>query len=130
MGTARPRPVVLDTAALIQVDRGDRRMLGLLRTIREHGSLIVIPAGVLAEAWRDGTRQARLATLVRAPQTDVVVLDEPMAKAAGALCGRTRTSGVVDATVVIAARMAGATVVTSDAEDLRRLDPEIALEAI
>jgi hypothetical protein len=54
-------------------------------------------------------------------------LDREEAQASGVLCGRTATRDVVDASVVLLARRHGATVVTSDPDDLRRLDPGIAL---
>jgi hypothetical protein len=51
----------------------------------------------------------------------VVPLDEESARAAGAACGWTGTSDVVDAVVVIVAHRFGAAVLTGDAEDIQRL---------
>ncbi|HEY3000756.1 MAG TPA: hypothetical protein VGJ44_00275 [Kribbellaceae bacterium] len=48
-------------------------------------------------------------------------MTEPLARAAGALCGRAATSDVVDALVVVLAARLGAAVVTSDPVDLARL---------
>jgi tagatose-1,6-bisphosphate aldolase len=59
-----------------------------------------------------------------------VPLDEPTAKAAGVLCGRAETADVVDASVVIAARLLGQPVLTSDADDLRRLDKQLRIVAL
>ena len=125
MGTPGSRPVVFDAGALIEFDRGDSRMRALVRLARDRASTLVIPAGALAQAWRDGSRQARLAALVGSETTIVEVLDEPAAKAAGVLCGRSRTSDIVDASVVVAARAYGAVVVTTDPGDLRRIDPAL-----
>ena len=49
------------------------------------------------------------------------------ARQAGQLCGVTGTSDVIDASVVLCAREHGHTVVTSDPDDLRRLDPKLDL---
>jgi hypothetical protein len=44
------------------------------------------------------------------------------ARAAGQLCGVSRTTDIVDASVVLCARAHSAKIVTSDPDDLRRLD--------
>jgi len=107
VGPARVRGVVLDASALIEVDRGGEYMRALVRRAVERGHALVLPAGALAQAWRDGRSQARLAALVKHRLTEVDPIDEQMAKAAGALCGRAGTSDVVDASVVLAARLRG-----------------------
>ncbi len=105
-------------------------MRALVRIATEGRASVVVPAGALAQAWRDASRQAALAALVNSPIVSVEALDESMAKAAGILCGRTRTSDVVDASVVLAARGRGAVVVTTDAADLRRIDPRLDIESL
>ncbi|MDP9282627.1 MAG: hypothetical protein M3P38_11080 [Chloroflexota bacterium] len=85
---------------------------------------------MLGQAWRDGSRQAPLAALLSARITLVESLDEPMAKAAGVLCGRSRTADVIDASVVLAARSRDAVVVTTDESDLRRIDPALEVESV
>jgi len=60
----------------------------------------------------------------------VPALDQILAEAAGALCGRAGTSDVIDASVVLTARRERARVVTSDVDDLRHLDPDLPLERI
>jgi hypothetical protein len=62
---------------------------------------------------------------VRADEVHVHPLDELVACAAGQLCGATGTSDVIDASVVLVSRSADGVVVSSDPEDLRRLDPGI-----
>lgn len=130
MGEASPRALVLDTGALLALEAANPWLRALLRKAYADGSPIVIPATALAQAWRDGRRQTRLASLLAASNAIVAVLDELTAKAAGALCGRAGTSDVIDASVVVAARAADATVITSYAADLRRLDPGLQLESI
>ena len=91
---------------------------------------MIIPAGVLAQTWRDPSRQAHLATLLSARQVHVAALTEVVAKTAGRLCGQRGTSDVIDASVVLAAREADAIVVTSDLEDIRRLDSTLTIVAV
>jgi predicted nucleic acid-binding protein len=119
-GPARGR--ILDAGALVAIERGDRRARV---AIADAGRPLVIPAPVLAEVWRDGARQARLAVLVKDDRTIVEVLDAESAKAVGVLLGRTDTSDIADASVVLAARRYEALVITTDAADIRRLDPEL-----
>lgn len=130
MGSPRPRAVVLDAGALIQFDRGHPRIRALVRLALERSAPVIVPAGALGQAWRDGSRQVPLAALLSARITLVESLDEPMAKAAGVLCGRTRTADVIDASVVLAARSRDAVVVTTDESDLRRIDPDLEVESV
>lgn len=112
-------------------ERGDRRMTGLLVRALATKTTISVPATVIAQVWRGGARQARLARLLADPAVEVVPLDSDRARAAGVLCGHARTSDVVDASVVLCAREhGGAAIVTSDPEDLKKLDPRARLIVI
>lgn len=122
--------VTLDLGGLIGVDRDDRRALVLLARARETGARVTVPATALAQAIRHPERQARLARLVRQPTTDVVPLDRVDATNVGRLLAASGTADIADAHVVICARRAGQQVVSSDAEDLRRLDPSLGIIAI
>jgi hypothetical protein len=122
--------ITLDASALISFDRNDRRVVALLARALEQRLSIAVPAGVVGQAWRDGRRQARLARLLGSDAVTVEPLDDTSARAAGQLCGVTRTSDVIDASVVLCARRRGHAVMTSDASDLRRLDPKLRLVAI
>jgi len=127
MGPARPRNLTLDAGALVALERADPAVRQLLRMALASKVDIAIPAGALAQAWRDGSRQARLAILVSEPGVRTEPLDALTARAAGVLCGRAGTSDVVDASVVLCARRQGnAAVVTGDHSDLLRLDPAVA----
>jgi len=98
---------------------------------RASGARIVIPAGVIGQVWRRPGTQVAIGSVTRAPETTVVPLDKVMAEAAGVLCGRRKSDDVIDASVVLAARREGsAVIVTSDGDDLRRLDPGAVLFAI
>ena len=130
MGPASPRGVVLDAGALIAFERGDGRMRSLVAQARRRRRTLTVPAAVLAQVWRDGARQARLAALVGDPVVEVQALDERIARASGVLCGRAGTRDVVDASVVIAAHLVGGPVVTGDPDDLLTLDPHLEVERI
>jgi predicted nucleic acid-binding protein len=119
--------LTLDTGALIAVERRDRNVEVLLRRAREHKIEIAIPAGVLAQAWRDGRRQVRLAKLVATEHVTIEPFDDLRARQSGQLCGVTRTTDVIDASVVLCARSRNHSIVTSDPDDMRRLDPTIEL---
>lgn len=123
MGTKRPRPLVLDAGALIAVDRADRRMIRLLELAGE----VHVPAGALAQAWRNPARQVRLVRVMRADDIVVHPLDAETARAAGQICAATGTSDVIDASVVLVARAVDGVTVTSDVGDLRRIDAGLTL---
>ena len=135
MGKARARTeaevsVTFDTGALIALERGDSRMLALLQLLARRGGRIHVPAGVAGQAWRGGRRQAVLARLLSSSEVQVLGLDLPLAKACGELCAASGTSDVIDASVVLVAREHHDAIVTSDVDDLRRLDPAASLERI
>ncbi len=130
MGKTSPQTVVLDTGALIAFERGDGKMRALVREALKTRARLVIPAGVLGQAWRGAERQVPLRALVKMPTTIVPSLDQVLAEAAGVLCGRAGSSDVIDASVVLVARRERAVVVTSDVGDLRRLDSGVPIERI
>jgi predicted nucleic acid-binding protein len=120
----------LDSGPLIAFERGDARIRALLREALDADVRVVIPAGVLAQVWRNPAKQVALSALSRASTTVVVSLDQVLAEAVGVLCGKRRTSDVVDASVVLTARREGAPIVTSDVDDLRHLDKGVELHRI
>jgi hypothetical protein len=122
--------LTLDAGALIAIERGDRAITSLLRKAVKSRVRISVPAGVVGQAWRDGSRQVRLSRLLRSRNVQVPPLDEQLARAAGALCGRRGTSDVIDASVVLTARAGPDTILTSDPEDLVRLDPRATIERV
>lgn len=125
------RGFTLDTGALIALERKDERMKALLARVHADPETIVhIPAGVVAQAFRDGSKQVRLVRLLKETQARVVGLDEDTARAVGILLGLRGTNDVVDASVVVCARRYSQPVVTGDPEDLRRLDASVKLHAI
>lgn len=127
MGARGPRAVVLDAGALIAFDRNDATLRTLIELAMVHGASLHAPAGVVGQVWRDGRRQARLARLLASGLVKVQQLDLSEAQAAGVLCAKSRTRDVIDASVALLARRHGAKVVTSDPQDLQRIDPNLEL---
>lgn len=122
--------ITLDAGGLIAVDRNDRRITVLLARVSETRARVTIPASALAQAIRRPERQVRLARLLRQPTTDVVDLDRVDATNVGRLLAGSGTADIVDAHVVVCARRAHERVVTSDPDDLRRLDPTLEVLAV
>ena len=127
MGARRPRPVVLDAGALIAFERNDRKVRTLVELAMAHGGVVHAPGGVVAQVWRDGSRQVRLARLLGSGFVRVQALDREEAQGTGVLCGKSGARDVVDASVALLARRHDAAVVTSDPEDLARIDPTLDL---
>jgi len=110
---------VLDAGALIGAERGSKMVSALLEEAEECGDEVVIPASVLAQAWRGGARAARLARLAGASEVDA--LDERRAKQVGGRLGSREGSDVVDAHVVCCAVEREAAILTSDLDDAEAL---------
>lgn len=119
--------LTLDAGALIAFERNDRAVVALLARALEVGFSIAVPAGVVGQAWRNGRRQARLARLLGADRVEIEALDDQRAREAGQLCGVAGISDVIDASAVLCARRRGHRIVTSDPDDIRRLDSSLSL---
>lgn len=117
----------LDTGALIALESGSTQMAVLVEEALAGRAELAVPAGVLAQAWRGGARQARIARLLRASSTSVVPLDTKMAVRVGARCAITRTADIVDVSVAICARDRRHPVITSDPDDIAAIDPALKL---
>lgn len=113
--------LVLDAGALIAFQRGDARMLALVRLARAGEVVLRTSSAVVAQVWRDGARQVPLVRLLAADVVRESALDPAAARDVGTLCAGTGTSDVVDAHVAVLALRHDAAVLTSDPVDLRRL---------
>jgi hypothetical protein len=108
--------LVLDSGALIALERGDRAMWRRAKAAWIAGEVPMTHAGVVGQAWgKGGPRQALLAKALAG--IDVRVLDEMRGRAAGELLARTRRSDVIDAALALLA-CDGDVVLTSDPKDL------------
>jgi hypothetical protein len=119
--------ITFDAGALIAIERRSRRMQALLDEIDRRDWQVAVPAGAVAQAWRGGQRQPRIAALLSDERTEVVPLDDPTARAVGLLCGRSGQADVVGVSVAICARQRNLHVVTSDPGDLRAVDDSLIL---
>jgi predicted nucleic acid-binding protein len=122
--------VTPDAGRLTALDRNDRRVLVLIRRAQESGMRFTIPATGLAQAIRNPAKQARLSRLIRQAGMGLVALDGPDATAVGLVLRKTATSAMADAHVAACARRAGQAVLTSDADDLKRIAPELRLVGV
>ncbi len=117
----------LDSGALIAFELGSARMLALVERAIGQGLRLSVPAGVVAQTWRGGVRQARLSRLLGAPVSEIVPLDELTARTVGVLCGQVGAADVIDVSIVVCARQRGHQVVSGDPDDLRAIDPTLAV---
>ncbi len=113
------RGVTYDTGALVAAERNDRRMWALHAAFLAEEIAPTVPAAVLAEAWRGGSRQASLSRLLAS--CDVEPMSEELARNVGVLAGKAGHDDVVDAAVVEGAVRRRDAVVTSNDEHIRRV---------
>lgn len=108
--------VTYDTGALLAAERNDRRMWALHAGFLAEEVVPIVPAPVLAEAWRGGARQASLSRLLA--MCEVEPMSEEQARRVGTLAGRARHDDVVDVSVVEGAVRRHDAVVTSNEGDI------------
>jgi predicted nucleic acid-binding protein len=110
---------VYDAGVLLAVDGNDRRMWVIHHLAIEEGRRLLVPAAVVAQAWRDARRQVQLGRFLHS--CEILPIGMETAKAAGVLCGKAGTRDVVDAVVVTVALAYGAIVFTSDPGEITHL---------
>jgi hypothetical protein len=111
--------VTYDTGALVAGDRNDRRMWALHAGFLAERVVPIVPAPVLAQAWRGHASQASLSRLLA--MCTVEPMTATQAKAVGLLAAKSAHADVVDVTVVEGAVRRRDAIVTSDASDIRRV---------
>lgn len=110
--------LVLDSGALVALERNERTMWIRLKAAQMQGQPPLTHAGILGQVWRGGPRQSRLSQALAG--IDVRALEEPLGRAAGRLLAATGLSDVIDAAVVLLA-MDGDEIVTMDRGDFELL---------
>ena len=124
--------VTYDTGALVAADRNDRHMWALHAGFLAEEVSPTVPAPVLAEAWRGGSRQANLARFLALCSLEP--LSERHAKAVGVLAGKADHDDIVDVTVVEGAIRRHDAIVTSNRTHIRKITDavraKIAIEPI
>lgn len=115
--------IVYDSGALIAAERGDAKLHRLHANLRAAGVRPLVPGPVLAQVWRGGAKQQRLAALVKGCRV-VLEYTEADYRRTGWLLGQAdlpprKRPDAVDALVVVTAALHGTgMVVTSDPLDL------------
>lgn len=111
--------LTLDAGALIAYERGQERVRKILEVGYERGFVPTIPAIALAKVWRGDAKDARTARLLKA--CSVEVIDERLARTAGALRRATPGANAADACIAAGVRCRGDAIATSDPDDMRAL---------
>jgi hypothetical protein len=109
--------LILDAGFLISVDRGERAAQVFLTAALLHETPLTTTHPVIAQVWRNGSRQARLARFLRS----VVVVPFDDGPDVGNLLARSGTSDVVDAHLVVVAVRRSEPILTGDMHDLESL---------
>ena len=111
--------VTYDTGALVAAERNNRQMWALHAGYLAEEAIPTVPAPVLAEAWRGGSRQASLSRLLR--MCDTEPMSENLAKDVGVLVGKSGHDDIVDVSVVEGAVRRGDAVVTSNVTHIQTI---------
>lgn len=109
---------VLDSGALVALERNERPMWVRLKAALVDGEAPVTHGGVIGQVWREGPRQARLAKALES--IDVRSLDAGLGRAAGQLLSKIATADVIDASLVLLA-VDGDVIITDDSGDIEPL---------
>lgn len=119
--------LILDAGALVALERGDHTVHADIQTALRVGKPVRTNANVIAQVWRNGARQARLAKVLKKVTVEPITAEDGYR--AGELMGATRTKDVVDATVARLAK-SGDRVYTSDVGDLQKLCEATGFKAV
>jgi hypothetical protein len=111
--------ITYDTGALIAADQAERRVWARHRALLALREVPTVPAPVVAQSWRGGSRQALLARLLAG--CHVETLDDGQARSVGSLAARAATTDIIDACVVEGAIRRHDLVVSSDPDDLQAI---------
>lgn len=111
--------MILDAGVLIAIDRGEYTAQSFLSAALQEGAALRTSAPVVAQVWRDGSQQARLAKFLRTVEVhDFTFADAPVV---GGLLRRSQTSDVVDAHIVALALRIHDSILTADDSDFSAL---------
>ncbi len=119
--------MILDTGLLIAVDRGERTAQSFLSASLEEGIVLRTTAPVVAQAWRDGSRQVRLTRFLET--VEIHDFSRSEAKIVGGILRRSKTSDVVDAHIVALALRLQDSIITADAADFAALTSSLGSRA-
>lgn len=109
--------MIVDAGVLIAVDRGEEQARVFLTAARRADEPLHTSEAVVAQVWRDGARQSRLAAVLKA--LAIHPLDD--GRAVGALLAASDRDDVGDAHVVLLGAGLTQHVLTSDPGDLKAI---------
>ncbi len=109
--------LILDAGFLISVDRGERAAQEFLTGALIHRTPLTTTHPVVAQVWRNGPRQARLARFLQS----VVIVAFDDGPEVGNLLAHSGTGDVVDAHLVVVAARRSEPILTGDLSDLAML---------
>lgn len=109
--------LILDAGALITYEHGDRTVRAFLERASRTGVDVRTTTGAVAQVWRNGARQTRLARLLRGLLE--VELTRERARHVGVLLGQARRCDVIDGSLIDAA--ADGDELTTDPDDIAAL---------
>jgi predicted nucleic acid-binding protein len=87
-----------------------------------------VAAPTIAEVWRDGSRQARLARLLNVCR--IIDCDRQLARSGGEIMAQASSRKTLDAIVVAAALIVGGAVLTDDVSDLSPLGAAVGVRIV
>ena len=106
--------MILDAGFLVSVDRGERTAQEFLTAAVRRRTPLSTTHPVVAQVWRNGTRQARLARFLGS----IAVHPFDNGPQVGAILSRSGTADVVDAHLVAVAVRLAEPILTADVDDL------------
>lgn len=119
--------IVLDAGAFLALERRVPGVVDLFDGARERKLPLITSAGVIGQVWRGGARQAAIAMALKWSNTTVEDLTEAVGRTVGRMLAGAGSTDVIDAHVVLLAKERGWPVLTSDVDDLSKLDPTLTL---
>jgi predicted nucleic acid-binding protein len=114
------KQVVLDAGALIALERGTASVRGYVLLADRGLVTLSTSSAVIAQVWRGGPRQARLARLLSSDLVTELPLGPDVARRIGISAAPAASRDVVDGHVAMLALELNAIVLTSDPTDIVR----------
>lgn len=109
--------MILDAGFLVSVDRGERSAQEFLNAALQRHTPLHTTHPIVAQVWRNGSRQARLARFL----TTITIHHLADGRTVGAILARSGTADVVDAHLVAVAIELSEPILTGDVVDLEVL---------
>ncbi|HVV50017.1 MAG TPA: PIN domain-containing protein [Polyangia bacterium] len=113
-------PFILDAGALIALDRGAIAIRAYVLAADNAKATLYTSSAAVAQVWRGGSRQARLARFLGSDLVTEIPLDPEAARRIGVLAAAVGSRDVVDGHVALLALDRNAVVLSSDPHDIAR----------